>query len=198
MTRLAWRPAEPGHFAVDRVHHCGASTDGEDVQTLQLVDVATGWSERAAVLGRSQRAMEAGFRRILARLPFPVLELHPDHGGEFVNDHLIRFWDEAIAGLTLSRSRPYHQNDNRLVEQKNATLVRAYVGYGRLDTPAQAAALDPLYEDLWLFYNLFQPVLHLAEKTATPTRCGAPGTPPRPPPSASAPRTPCAPTAGPR
>jgi hypothetical protein len=152
---------------VDLVHHCGASTAGEYVHTLQMVDVATGWSERAAVLGRSQRAMEAGFRRILGRLPFPVRELHPDNGGEFFNDHLLRFWGEEITGLTLSRSRPYHKNDNRLVEQKNDTLVRAYVGYGRLDTPAQVAALDQLYEQLWVFYNLFQPVLHLAEKVLT-------------------------------
>ena len=167
MKRLAWQLREPGHFEVDLVQHCGASASGEYVHTLQMVDVATGWSERVAVLGRSQRAMEAGFRRILGRLPFPVLELHPDNGSEFFNDHLIRFWGEAITGLTLSRTRPYHKNDNRLVEQKNDTLVRAYVGYGRLDTLAQTAALDQCYEQLWVFYNLFQPVLHLAEKVLT-------------------------------
>jgi hypothetical protein len=27
------------------------------------------------------------------------------------------------------------------------------------------AALDALYEQMWLYYNLFQPVLHLCEKT---------------------------------
>ncbi len=170
MGRLPWQLDQPGHFEVDLVHHCGASATGEYVHTIQMVDIATGWSERVAVLGRSQRAMEAGFRRILGRLPFPVRELHPDNGSEFFNDHLIRVWGEEITGLTLSRSRPYHKNDNRLVEQKNATLVRAYLGYGRLDTPAQAEALDRLYEQLWLYYNLFQPVLHLAEKVVTDSR----------------------------
>ena len=29
-------------------------------------------------------------------------------------------------------SRPYHKNDNRNVEQKNYSLVRAYLGYERL------------------------------------------------------------------
>lgn len=167
MGRLPWATREPGHFEVDLVHHCGASASGEYLHTLQLVDIATGWSERVAILGRSQAAMEAGFRRVLGRLPFPVRQLHPDNGSEFFNHHLVRFWGEAITGLTLSRSRPYHKNDNRFVEQKNATLVRAYLGYGRLDTPAQAAALDTLYEHLWLYYNLFQPVLHLAEKVLT-------------------------------
>jgi hypothetical protein len=170
MGRLPWDTATPGHFEVDLVHHCGSSTVGEYVHTLQLVDVATGWSERVAVLGRSQAAMEASFRRILGRLPFPVIELHPDNGGEFFNHHLVRFWGEAITGLKLSRSRPYHKNDNRLVEQKNDTLVRAYLGYGRLDTAGQAAALDALYERLWVYYNLFQPVLHLQEKVVTADR----------------------------
>ena len=170
MGRLPWQTSAPGHFEVDLVHHCGASAAGEYVHTLQMVDVATGWSERVAVLGRSQAAMEAGFRRILGRLPFPVIELHPDNGSEFFNAHLVRFWGEELTGLTLSRSRPYHKNDNRLVEQKNDTLVRAYLGYGRLDTAARAAALDQLYEQMWLYYNLFQPVLHLREKAVTADR----------------------------
>ncbi len=169
MQRLAWDEAEPGHFEVDLVHQSGPVTDGEYVHTLQLIDVATGWSERVAVLGRGQRAMEEGFRRVLDRLPFPIRELHPDNGSEFLNNHLVRFWGEAIAGLRLSRSRPYQKNDNRFVEQKNASLVRAYLGHGRLDTPAQCAALNALYDQLWVYYNFFQPVLHLVEKINDPT-----------------------------
>jgi hypothetical protein len=60
--------------------------------TIQLIYVATGWSERVAVLGRGQTAMESGFRRILARIPFAMVELHPDKGSEFFNQHLVRFW----------------------------------------------------------------------------------------------------------
>jgi hypothetical protein len=168
MRRIAWDEPAPGHFETDLVHHSGPVTDGEYVHTLQLIDVATGWSERVAVLGRSQRAMEAAFRRVLGRLPFAVRELHPDNGGEFFNAHLVRFWGEAITGLTLSRSRPYQKNDNRFVEQKNDTLVRAYLGQVRLDTPAQCDQLNALYDRMWRYYNLFQPVLHLVEKTADP------------------------------
>jgi hypothetical protein len=170
MRRIPWDEAEPGHFEVDLVHHSGPSTQGEYLHTLQLIDVATGWSERVAVLGRSFRHMAAGFEQILQRLPFAVREFHPDNGPEFLNDHLVRFWGDRVPGLVLSRSRPYHKNDNRFVEQKNDTLVRAYVGDARLDTPAQGAALNALYERMWLYYNLFQPVLHLIEKTAQGTR----------------------------
>jgi hypothetical protein len=170
MRRIPWDTADPGHFEVDLVHHSGPRADGEFVHTFQMLDVATGWSERVAILGRSQRAMEEGTRRILARVPFPVKELHPDNGPEFLNHHLVRIWGEAITGLQLSRSRPYQKNDNRFVEQKNDTLVRAYLGQARLDTAEQCAALNALYDQLWTYYNLFQPVLHLVEKTHDGTR----------------------------
>jgi hypothetical protein len=164
MGRIPWQTTAPGSFEVDLVHHCGESTAGEYVHTLQLIDVATGWSERTAIRGRGQAAMQAGFERVIARLPFPITHLHPDNGGEFFNDHLVRFFGTAITGLTLSRSRPYEKNDNRFVEQKNDTLVRAYLGQRRLDTVAQCAALDALYAEMGVYYNLFQPVLHLTQK----------------------------------
>ena len=170
MRRIRWEETEPGHFETDLVHHSGPVTLGDYVHTLQMVDVATGWSERVAVLGRSQRAMEGGFERILGRLPIPVLEVHPDNGPEFLNDHLVRFWKEKATGLSLSRSRPYKKNDNRFVEQKNNTLVRAYFGHTRLDTAEQAEAMNALYDQMWVYYNLFQPVLHQVEKTARGTR----------------------------
>ena len=164
MLRIAWDIQEPGHFETDLVHHCGREASGEYLHTLQMIDVATGWSERMAVLGRSYVVMQAAFRRGLARLPFAVLEIHPDNGSEFFNQHMVRFWAEVVSGATLSRSRPYQKNDNRFVEQKNSTLVRAYLGYERLDSPSQCAALNALYDQLWVYYNLFQPVLHMVGK----------------------------------
>ncbi len=164
MGRLPWDTPDPGHFETDLVHHGGESASGEYGYTLQLIDVATGWSERVMLLGRGQQAMERAFTQVLARLPFAVKELHPDNGSEFFNHHLVRFWKEQVTGVTLSRSRPYHKNDNRNVEQKNDTLVRQYFGQLRLDTPEQIAAGNALYERMWLYYNLFQPVMHLTEK----------------------------------
>ena len=164
MERLSWQTTAPGNFETDLVHHCGAVAAGDYIHTLQLVDIATGWSERVAVWGRSQQAMVKGFKKVQERLPFPITHLHPDNGSEFFNDHLIRYFGENITGLRLSRSRPYRKNDNRFVEQKNNTLVRAYVGYERLDQAYQYAALNALYDRLWIYYNLFQPVMHLVGK----------------------------------
>ena len=165
MGRIPWDTKEPGHFETDLVHHGGESAAGEYGHTLQLIDVATGWSERVMLLGRGYQAMEVAFKEVIERLPFPVKELHPDNGKEFFNYHLVRFWKERVTGVHLSRSRPYQKNDNRHVEQKNDTLVRQYFGELRLDTPEQVAAGNALYERMWLYYNLFQPVMHRTEKT---------------------------------
>ena len=120
--------------------------------------------ELAAVLGRSGVVMRDAFERILQRLPFPVRELHPDNDSAFFNDHLIRFWKDAVKGVRLSRSRPFHKNDNRFVEHRNGDLVRAYLGHERLDTRAQTRALNELYDRIWVYFNFFQPVMRLSQK----------------------------------
>ena len=164
MLRLAWDIQEPGHFEVDLVHHCGPSTRDHYMCSVQWIDVATGWSERRAVLGRGQLVMEDAFRCILGRLPFPVVCIHPDNDSAFFNHHMLRFWGELVPGVTLSRSRPYHKNDNPRVEQKNRTLIRDFFGDLRLDTVEHVLATNRLYDRMWVYYNLFQPVMHLKEK----------------------------------
>ena len=168
MGRIAWNEAEPGHMEADLVHHCGPSLCGDYVCTVQLADVATGWCEQAAVLGHSQRVMQNAFEHILARLPFPIREIHPDNGSEFFNHHLLRFWKDAVPGVRISRSRPFHKNDNRFVEQKNSSLVRAFLGHRRFDTVAQTSLLNQLYDKMWLYYNFFEPVMRVVAKTAIP------------------------------
>jgi hypothetical protein len=165
MRRIPWDEHEPGHFEVDLVHHCGFSASGEYVCTLQMVDVATAWSECVAVFGRSYLVIQNGFCRILSRLPLPAIEVHPDNDSAFFNNHLLRFWKELAQGVRLSRSRPYQKNDNRIVEQKNSSLVRALLGSDRLDTVAQTLLANQLYDRLWVYYNLFQPVMRLTEKS---------------------------------
>lgn len=164
MTRIAWDIPEPGHFEVDLVHHCGPTANGEFIHTLQMVDVATGWSEATAILGRSFRVMKDGFDYLINRLPFPLLEIHPDNGSEFFNQFLLQFWHDKLPNLEITRSRPYQKNDNRFVEENNQSMVRAYIGHSRLDTSAQLRLLRQLLDKLWLFHNFFQPVMRLKEK----------------------------------
>jgi hypothetical protein len=164
MVRLEWTIAQPGYFEVDLVHHCGNSATGLYIYSVQWIDVATGWSERRAVLGRGYEAMQDAFSCILGRLPFPVRGIHPDNDSAFFNHHMLAFWGRLVPRVYLSRSRPYHKNDNPRIEQKNRTLIRAFLGYDRLDTVAQLLAVNHLYDLMWVYYNLFQPVLHIKEK----------------------------------
>lgn len=172
--RIPWQETQPGHFEVDTVHHGGPSASGHYVHTVQMIDVATGWSERIATLGRSYLVMQDAFKRIENRLPFDVVEIHPDNGSEFLNNHLVRFWKELFKDVDLSRSRAWQKNDNRFVEQKNASLVRAYLGDIRLDTVEQTILLNQLYDKMWLYYNFFQPVMRLKEKILLPGDGGRP------------------------
>jgi len=165
MRVIPWDIELPGHFEVDLVHHAGPDVRGECVYTVQFIDVKTGWSERIAVLGRSYSRMREAFSKFLAQCPIPVLEIHSDNGPEFMNAHLQRFFADKFRGATFSRSRPWQKNDNRFVEQKNSTLVRAYLGRESLTTQEQADLLNELYDLMRVYYNFYQPVLRQIERS---------------------------------
>ncbi len=59
--RLSWSIGCPVTFETDLMHHCGGVAVSEYLHTLQLVDIATGWSKHVAILGRSQVAMVGAF-----------------------------------------------------------------------------------------------------------------------------------------
>lgn len=160
--------ADPGHLEMDLVHHCGAATTGEYVYTLQIVDVATGWSDCRAILGRSNVVMRDALAYMLPRLPFPVLEVHPDNGSEFLNAHVLRFLQQDYPEITPSRSRGGRPNDNRLVEEKNGSVVRYYLGDRRFDTVLQTRFLNTIYEKIRLFRNFIQPVMKQTTKEWMP------------------------------
>jgi hypothetical protein len=174
ITMIPWQEAEPGHFEVDLVHHSRSGFDGPFVCTLQFVDVLTGWSERFAILGYEFEVMWRAISRFAALCPIPVREIHSDNGPEFVNLPLISFFGEQLVHIDLTRGRPGAKNDNRFVEQKNSSLVRAYLQDLYLYTPEHARMLDALYEEMRVYYNLFQPVLR---QTARWARIDANGVP---------------------
>lgn len=173
--RIPWDIQEPGHFELDLVHHCGGRTEGTYVYTLQIIDVATGWSGRRAILGRSYIVVADALYYLAHQIPFPFLELHPDNGSEFLNDHLLRFLDEYYPDLDRSRSHPGTPNDNRYVEQKNSTLVRAFLGDVRLDTVQQTRYLNHIYDQMHLYHNFIQPVMHQIDKVWVPNTDGSGG-----------------------
>lgn len=157
-----WDDARPGFVEVDLVAHCGGSVEGQFIHTLTTTDVSTGWTECLAVLHRSQTLVFAAIRTMRQRLPFPLLGLDSDNGGEFINDLLYRYClNEQI---TFTRCRPYKKNDQAHVEQKNWSVVRHVIGYDRFESEDELALLNSIYADLRLYTNFFQPVLKLIGK----------------------------------
>jgi hypothetical protein len=157
-----WDTTEVGNIQLDYVFHCGRSTAGEYVHTLSAADIATGWWEGEAIMGRSQAATKAGMESIRQRLPFRIREIHPDNDSGMINDLLWGYCQDAK--IKMSRSRPYQKNDNCWVEQRNWTHVRKVAGYRRLDTAGELAILRELYQSVRLYKNFFQPTIKLVEK----------------------------------
>ena len=157
-----WETSQVGNVQVDYVEHCGRSMAGEYVHTLSAVDIATSWWEGEPIAQRTQEATQAGMTAIRQRLPFRILEIHPDNDRRMINDLLWRYCRRTH--IRMSRSRPYKKNDNAWVEQRNWTHVRKVVGYRRLDTTAELAALRELYQYLRLYKNFFQPAMKLQAK----------------------------------
>lgn len=152
-----------GNMQIDLVEHCGASASGEFVNTLTTTDIFSGWTEQEAVMGKSQENTKDGVDNARERYPFSWKEIHSDGGTEFINAHLFEY--SAESGLGFSRSRPYKKNDNCLVEQKNNTHVRRFMGYLRYDTIEEQNILNDLYRnELRLFKNFFQSVIKLVLK----------------------------------
>ncbi len=148
---------QPGHLEADTVFHCGSVSRGLFAYSLSLTDVATGWVATRATLGNSAVVMRDAFQALQAGLPFPILEVHTDNGPEFLNALLYRYLQNENVALT--RSRPYHKNDNRFVEENNGSHIRAYVGYARYDAVVQVLALNHLYGLLDVYHNLFRPLM---------------------------------------
>jgi len=174
------RDTAPGHTEVDLVSHSGPSARGEFAYSLNLTDLASGWCESRALLGRGQEAVLAALKAIRATLPFSLLGLHSDNGSEFLNHHLVGYCQHQRIQFT--RSRPYKKDDSARIEQKNWTHVRRLWGWDRYDTPQQVRAMNDLYTtELRLMMNLFQPSVKLVEKVRRGSRLTRHYDPPRTP-----------------
>lgn len=158
-----WDEKRPGFFETDLVALCGQSVKGDYVNALNLTDVATGWVGLEAVMGKAQSRIHPAVDNIRKRLPFPMLGLDPDNGTEFIN-WLLKSYCEKYK-ISFTRIRPYRKNDNCFVEQKNYTVVRRFLGYGRYDTEKQLVIIREILKLVEPYVNFFQPMMKLKKKT---------------------------------
>lgn len=158
-----WDDTTPGFVEIDLVAHDGGIPASDVIHTLDLTDVATGWTETRALKTKAQRWVLQALADITEQLPFPIKGIDCDNGGEFINAELFRYCQQRR--ITFTRSRPYRKNDSCFVEEKNYSVVRKAVGYLRYDSDEELQFLEQLYCALRLFTNFFLPVMKLTTKT---------------------------------
>jgi hypothetical protein len=158
-----WNEAMPGYVEVDLVAHCGDTTAGEYVNTLDVTDIYSGWTETEAVINKAQRHVFTALLNIESRQPFRYLGIDSDNGSEFINNHLYRYCKEK--GICFTRSRPFQKNDNCHVEQKNWNVVRRNMGYARYEGKGAVDVMNEYYGQLRLYTNFFLPQTKLSGKS---------------------------------
>lgn len=163
-----WNEDAPGFLQIDLVAHCGESTRGEYVNTLDMTDVCTGWTVSTAFMGKSERFCVAAIEEITPSFPFTILGIDSDNGSEFINFHLVKYCLEHK--ITFTRGRPYKKNDSCYVEQKNWDVIRKMIGYGRYETEDQLRVIKCIHSLLAFHQNYFQPSQKLISKTRTGAR----------------------------
>ncbi|MDR1174298.1 MAG: transposase family protein [Treponema sp.] len=159
---FAWDERKPGFFECDRVAHCGADASGHFCQTLTGTDVGSGWTEEHALLNSAHRWVKERIEQMRHELPFPLLGIDSDNGGEFIN-HQLKDWCD-LNHIQFTRGRPYRKNDNCFVEQKNGDVVRKTVGYDRFEGQDMHDALEAVYRCLNPLLNYWYPTLRLIAK----------------------------------
>ena len=178
-TWAEWNDAVPGFVEIDLVGHEGGNNQGEFCFTLDITDIATGWTETRSVRNKAQRWVFAAIKDATAAFPFPVLGIDSDNGSEFINWELFRWCEQEK--LTFTRSRSGNKNDGAHVEQKNWHIVRQTVGYHRYDTPGELELLNRSWALQRLLTNHFGPQQKLVAKVRTGARVtktyDAPATP---------------------
>ena len=157
-----WNSPPPGFCEVDMVAHGGTSVAGSFIQTLTMVDIATGWTECLPLVTRDGSLVVEAINRAQSLFPWLLRGVDFDNDSAFMNDVVVPWCRQQK--LEVTRSRAYKKNDQAFVEQKNGAVVRRLMGYGRFDGLETARVMGRLYAAARLYVNFFQPSFKLKEK----------------------------------
>src|ERR1700688_499032 len=157
-----WNSPPPGYCEVDMVAHGGTSVAGSFIQTLTMVDIATGWTECLPLVTRDGSLVVEAMRHAQSLFPWLLRGVDFDNDSAFMNDVVVPWCRQQK--LEVTRSRAYKKNDQAFVEQKNGAVVRRLMGYGRFDGLETARVMGRLYAAARLYVNFFQPSFKLKEK----------------------------------
>jgi hypothetical protein len=160
-----WDEKRPGFMEADSVAHCGSSLAGSFIWSLVYTCLASTWTEGRAVWNKGSHGVLEQTKDVEKSLPFAIRGFDFDNGSEWLNWTLIRYLQVRPQPIRLTRSRPYHKDDNAHVEQKNWMWPRQLLGYNRLEDPACVELINTLYKETWgPLHNFFLPSMKLKSK----------------------------------
>jgi hypothetical protein len=160
-----WDERRLGFLEADSVAHCGSSLAGSFIWSLTYTDLASTWTEGRAVWNKGAHGVLEQTQNVEQALPFAIRGFDFDNGGEWLNWALIRYLQVRARPIRVTRSRPYHSDDNAHVEQKNWMWPRQLLGYGRLEDPTLLPPINALYTEAWVpLQNFFLPSMKLVQK----------------------------------
>jgi Integrase core domain len=137
------------------VAHGGTSVAGSFIQTLTMVDVATGWTECLPLVNRDGSLVVEAIKRAQSLFPWLLRGVDFDNDSAFMNEVVVPWCRDQK--LEVTRSRAYKKNDQ-------AFVVRRLMGYGRFDGVETARVIGRLYAAARLYVNFFQPSFKLKDK----------------------------------
>ena len=118
---------KPGFLRVDTVH-LGDREGEKGIYIINVVDEVTQFQHLGAVPHITQYFLIPVLKTLVTSFPFTIQGFHADNGSEFINHRVAEFLDKLHIG-EFTKSRPRKSNDNALVESKNGSVVRRWLGH---------------------------------------------------------------------
>jgi transposase InsO family protein len=144
----------PGFIRIDSVHQ-GDRLKVKGVYHINSIDEVTQFEFIGAVQAPTEEHMLPLLEQLINAYPFKILEFHADNGSEFINQHVAAMLNKLLIKLT--KSRPRHSNDNALIESKNGTVIRKWLGYGFIHS-SNASNINAFYfESFNRYLNFHRP-----------------------------------------
>jgi transposase InsO family protein len=150
---------QPGYLRIDTVHQ--GDLDGvKGVYYINAVDEVTQMEVVCAVEKISENCLIPVLEAMIGAFPFEIKGIHSDNGSEYINHRVVALLNKLFIELTKSRSR--HSNDNALVESKNGSVVRKWLGYCHIQQK-HAPKINLFLQQYFVPYINYHRPCHYAE-----------------------------------
>ena len=155
---------EPGHLRVDTVH-LGDREGEKGSYVINIVDEVTQFEYLGAVPNITEHFLIPLLEALITSFPFAVRAFHADNGSEFINHRVARLLTKLHVG-TFTKSRPRRSHDNALVEGRNGSIIRRWLG--RIFVPGSLTHLVDAFlrEELSPLLNFHRPCLFAVEEVS--------------------------------